>query len=111
MLKKVYIVGKIPKYIDKETRNQFSFAKEYLLKIGFKNIINPLDNFKNNDSSSQESIKRNLKLLLECEVAYILPSVNYKVKNFELDIVSKLNLLTIQGTIMINKNNRKNEYR
>lgn len=102
MLNKVYIVGVIPRYIDKKTRYQFNLAKEHLLKIGFKDIVNPLDSFKNSDGSSQESKKNNFKLLLECEVAYILPSVNYKIKNLELAIVIELNLLIIQGTIMIN---------
>ncbi|WP_298115648.1 DUF4406 domain-containing protein [Flavobacterium sp.] len=113
MLKnKVYILGKIPKYIDKKTRNQFTLAKEHLIKIGFKDVINPMDNFKKNDGFSKESIKANLKLLFECDSVYVLPSVNIKSNKIELLIVIQLNLLIIHGTIIINnkmikKNDKK----
>lgn len=110
MLNKVYILGKIPSYIDKKTKNQYTLAKNHLLKIGFKNVINPIENFKNNDGLSQETKKLNLKLLLECDTVYVLPSTVYdKAKNVELAIAIELNLITIHGTIMVTRKKLKNE--
>jgi hypothetical protein len=98
-----YIIGEIPDRITVKCRHKFENAKFLLEKKGFK-VINPIDNLVNKKLKIQDAKKINFRQLLNCNVAYILPSVSFEMgKNAELLLAIKLDMLIIQDSVFLNE--------
>jgi len=96
-----YIIGEIPNVITIKCRQQFANAQALLEEKGFR-VINPIKNLDNNRIKFEDATKRNIRLLTDCNVVYLLPSVSLEnVKSAELLLAIKLNMLIIQDSIIL----------
>lgn len=96
-----YIIGEIPEKITIKCRQKFENAKFTLESQGFK-VFNPIDNLVNKKINSQDAKKLNFQQLINCNVAYVLPSVSFEMgKNAELLLAIKLNMLIIQDAVLL----------
>ena len=98
-----YIIGEIPDGITIKCCHRFESAKFLLEKKGFR-VINPIDNLFNKGIKIQDAKKINFRQLLNCNVAYVLSSVSLEnVKNPELLLAIKLDMLIIQEAVILNE--------
>jgi hypothetical protein len=98
-----YIIGEIPEKITIKCRRRFENAKFLLENNGFK-VFNPIDNLVNKKINSQDAKKLNFKQLINCNVAYVLPSVSFEMgKNVELLLAVRLNMLIIQDSVFLSE--------
>ena len=98
-----YIIGEIPDRITVKCRHKFENAQVLLEKKGFK-VINPIDNLVNKKLKIQDAKKINFRQLINCNVAYILPSVSLEMgKNAELLLAIKLDMLIIQDSVFLDE--------
>jgi len=98
-----YIIGEIPEKITIKCRQRFASAKSTLKNKGFK-VINPIDNLVNKKINIQDAKKLNFQQLINCNVAYVLPSVSFEMgKNVELLLAVKLNMLIIQDSVFLSE--------
>lgn len=68
---KVYISGAISGHDAKTVRMRFGAAKARLLKAGCE-VVSPLENGLPPDSSWERHMQRDLELLADCDVIYLL---------------------------------------
>lgn len=98
-----YIIGEIPDRITIKCCHRFESAKFLLEKKGFR-VFNPIDNLVNKRIKIQDAKKINFRQLINCNVAYLLPSVSLEMgKNAELLLAIKLNMLIIQEAVILNE--------
>lgn len=67
-----YISAPITGLPMEEVEKHFQSAVEYLVRLGFNTIINPLNNGLPKDASYDEHMQRDLELLSQCDFIYIL---------------------------------------
>lgn len=72
MAKKVYISGPISGYDLEERKATFAKTADQLSKLGFW-PVNPFDNGLADSATHQEHMKADLKMLLSCDMIYMLP--------------------------------------
>lgn len=90
---KVYIIGEIKSYNSSECIERFLQAKETLEKVGFVNIINPLE--VDSNLTLIERKRSNLMQLVDANAVFILSNISVKQSNAELQIARYLNLVVI----------------
>lgn len=104
-----YIIGEIPDRITITCRQNFENAKLLLESKGFR-VFNPIDNLINQKLKLEDAKKINIRQLINCNVAYVLPSVSFdKVKNAELLLAVKLNMLIIQDSVFLTEDEKIDE--
>lgn len=109
MTYKVYIIGEIPEKISVKCRQRFKNAKLLLENKGFT-VFNPIDTLANKKIKIQDAKKSNFKQLIDCNAAYLLPSVSLKMgKNVELLLAIKLNMLIIQDSVYLGEDEEIDE--
>lgn len=102
MIKKIYLIGNIPRTIDDLCQSEFHKAQINLIKKGFF-VFNPVDRLCNSDLSFEGCLKKNLNDLMHCDSVYIMPSfspLDWK-KSIELKYALNFNLFIISGVLDI----------
>lgn len=91
---KVYIIGNIKSFNSTECKERFLKAQKALEKVGFANIINPLDHEPNLTSLDRK--RSNYMQLVDSNAVYILSNVAIPhSNNIEIKIAKELELLII----------------
>lgn len=73
---KVYVSGRITGITLDEAKPKFDAAKQRLTKRGY-DVVTPFDNGLPNSASYAEHMKADIKLLLDCDVIYLLYGWSY----------------------------------
>ena len=68
---KVYISGKISGLSEKEYKNNFNSAELYLTGLGY-DVVNPVSEVTIPNGTWKDYMRRDLKLLLDCDYIYLL---------------------------------------
>lgn len=102
MIYRIYIIGNIPKIIDKKCVKNFDSAQKMLSKLGFE-VVNPVDRLMDKISEVEELKRRNLIDLANANAVYLLPCLSLKDKenNFELKLAMSLNVTVISGMFFL----------
>lgn len=70
-MKKIYISGQITGLPYKAVEQRFDDAERRLQKYGYE-VVNPLDNGLPRNSTWEQHMRADLKLLLDCDSIYLL---------------------------------------
>lgn len=100
LMKKVYIIGNIPKVIDECCELKFYGAQMSLFQRGFS-VVNPIERLSDTNIDYKDALKKNLQDLIMCDAVYILPCVNLAEgkKNLEVMYALNFNLLIFHGVL------------
>lgn len=107
-MKKIYLIGSIPKVIDDFCEVKFYKTQMQLAQIGFE-VINPIERLSDKSLSLKEATRKNFQDLMLCDGIYIMPCFSYEnaKNNIELKWAIKFNLITINGFVDVTSD--KNE--
>lgn len=73
--KKVYLSAPISGYDLNERRERFAHMKEGLEKLGY-NVMNPMENGLSDDAPTTQHMKRDIIMLLQCDVIFLMKGWN-----------------------------------
>ena len=105
-----YIIGEIPERITLKCQQKFGNAQLLLESMGFR-VINPIKNLVSQKIKFQDANIINIRKLINCNAVYVLSSVSFEnVKNAELLLAIKLNMLIIQDSIYLNEEDISSEF-
>jgi hypothetical protein len=98
-----YIIGEIPEKMTALCQQKFENAQFLLESNGFR-VFNPIKNLINQKIKFEDAKKINIRQFLNCNVVYVLKSVSFEnVKNPELLLAIKFNMLIIQDSVLMNE--------
>lgn len=88
---KIYIAGKISGLPYDEVRERFNGAEDLLTKLGFE-VLNPVKNCLDQDTSWNGHLCRGIELLLPCDAIYMMDNwVDSTGASIEYDIATRMN--------------------
>lgn len=88
---KIYIAGKISGLPYDEVRERFNGAEDLLIELGFE-VLNPVKNGLDQDTSWNGHLRRDIELLLPCDAIYMMDNwVDSTVASIEYDIATRMN--------------------